>query len=69
MSRSQWRCRNSDCATRGGAVLGRVTSDGGLVLDPAVRLFAIYLDTQRAAVICHSCGSAREFRGRFVCRY
>lgn len=64
MSRSLWRCRNPDCPTRGGAVLGRVTSDGGLVLDPGVRAFAVYLDTRRIEVLCPACGTRREFRGR-----
>ena len=68
MSRSLWWCRNPACPARGGAVLGRVTSDDGLVLDPAVQLFAVYLDTRKAIVRCPACGSSREFRGRFVCR-
>ena len=63
MSRSLWRCRNPNCPTRGGAVLGRVTSDSGLVLDPAVRAFAAYFDTGRVEVACPACGRAREFRG------
>ncbi|MDP9363508.1 MAG: hypothetical protein M3Q10_04640, partial [Chloroflexota bacterium] len=46
-----------------GAVLGRLTSDGGLVLDPAVRSFRCFLDTRRAVVECPACGEGREFRG------
>ncbi len=68
MSRSLWRCRNPDCTTRGGAVLGRLTVDDGLVLDPAVGSFAVYLDTRRAIVTCPVCGTKREFRGRAVRR-
>ena len=66
MSRSLWRCRNPGCSTPHGAVLGRLTVDGGLVLDPEVRRFAVYLDTRRAAVWCPACGAALEFRGNFV---
>ena len=66
MSRSLWRCRNPECATRGGAVLGRVTADGGLVLDPAVRSFAVYLDSRKATIACPACTSTREFRGLWV---
>lgn len=68
MSRSWWRCRNSDCPTPGGAVLGRVTAEGGLVLDPAVRSFAAYLDTRRIEVVCPACGMTREFRGTVLRR-
>lgn len=66
MSRALWRCRNPDCPNRGGAVLGRVTADDGLVLDPAVQRFAVYLDTRRVEIICPDCGSRREFRGTCV---
>ena len=66
MSRRDWRCRNPECATPHGAVLGRVTADGGLVLDPEVGRFAVYLDTRRAAVWCPACGAAREFRGTAI---
>lgn len=68
MSRALWRCRNPDCATRGGFVLGRVTADDGLVLDSAVRTFAVHLDTRRAVVTCPRCGARREFRGSSVWR-
>jgi hypothetical protein len=44
-------------------VLGRVTSDAGLVLDPSVQAFVVYLDTRRAVVACPACGTSREFRG------
>jgi hypothetical protein len=63
MSRSLWRCRHPACPVRGGVILGRVTSDAGLVLDPAVQAFAVYLDTRRAVVICPACRTSREFRG------
>lgn len=66
MSRSLWRCRNPACSTRGGAVLGRVTGEDGLMLDPAVRSFAVYLDTRRAIVTCPVCGMGREFRGNVI---
>ena len=63
MSRSLWRCRNPGCSVPHGAVLGRVTADGGLVLDPEVRVFRCYMDTRRAVVACPICGASREFRG------
>ena len=63
MSRREWRCRNRACPVRGGAVLGRPTADDGLVLDPAVTSFRIFLDTRRAVVTCPRCGAEREFRG------
>jgi hypothetical protein len=44
-------------------VLGRVTVDGGLVLDPAVESYTIYMDTRRAVIGCPRCGQTREFRG------
>ena len=66
MSRSLWRCRNKACPVPHGAVLGRLTADGGLVLDPAVRAFRCYLDTRRAVVACPGCGAEREFRGAAV---
>ncbi len=52
----------------GGAVLGQVMADNGLVLDPAVQAFAIYLDTRRAVVTSPVCGTGREFRGSTVRR-
>lgn len=67
MSRRDWRCRNPGCPEPHGAVLGRVTAEGGLVLDPGVGRFAVYLDTRRAAVWCPACGASREFRGISVC--
>lgn len=63
MSRSLWRCHNPTCSIPHGAVLGRVTADRGLVLDPAVTSFRCYLDTRRVMVTCPSCGVVREFRG------
>ena len=67
MSRSLWRCRNPGCSVPHGAVLGRVTADGGLVVDPAVRHLWAYFDTRKAVVTCPVCGTAREFRGISVC--
>lgn len=66
MSRSLWRCRNPECSAPHGALLGRVTSDGGPVLAPAVITFAAYLDTRRVTVACPACGTTREFRGSAV---
>lgn len=66
MSRSLWRCRSRACPAPHGAVLGRLTADGGLVLDPTVRTFRCYLDTRRAAVACPACGAEREFRGAAI---
>lgn len=66
MSRSLFRCRNRVCPVPHGAALGRVTSDGGLVLDSAVVGFRCYLDTRRAVVMCPACGEIREFRGAAV---
>ncbi|CAA9322222.1 MAG: hypothetical protein AVDCRST_MAG93-5798 [uncultured Chloroflexia bacterium] len=68
MSRSWWRCRNPHCSTPGGVVLGRVTANGGLVLDPAVRSFAAYFDSGRSEVVCPTCGVTREFRGTVLRR-
>jgi hypothetical protein len=47
-------------------MLGRVTVEGGLVLDPGVRSFAVYLDTRRIEVVCPACGTTRTFRGTSV---
>jgi ribosomal protein L37AE/L43A len=63
VSRSLWRCRNPECSTPHRAVLGRVTADGGLVLDPAVRRVSAYFDTKKAVVVCPVCGTGRAFRG------
>ncbi len=67
MSRSLWRCRNPGCCEPHGAVLGRLTADGGLVLDPGVMKFRIYLDTRRAVITCPGCGTVREFRDGAIC--
>jgi len=66
MSRSLWRCRNRDCPVPHGAVLGHLTADGGLRLDPAVTTFVVYLDTDRAVITCPRCGTARAFFGRTI---
>jgi hypothetical protein len=66
MSRALWRCKNRECSVPYGALLGRVTADGGLVLDPAVVGFRVYLDTRRVVVLCPQCGQPREFRGSVV---
>ncbi len=66
MSRSLWRCRNLACPDSHGAILGRLTADGGLVVDPHVESIRIYLDTGRAVVTCPECDEMREFRGRAV---
>lgn len=66
MSRSLWRCRNPDCPTSHGAVLGRVVSGDGLVLDPAVRQLSTFMDTRKAVIVCPMCGTARVFRGAAV---
>ncbi len=64
MSRREWRCRNHACATPHGAPLGRLTADGqGLMLDPEVNQFRVYLDTKKVVVVCPCCGVARDFRG------
>lgn len=63
MSRSLWRCRNPLCPVPHGAVLGRVTKEGGLVLaSPSVR-FQVLLDSRRVVVQCPDCSQSREFRG------
>ncbi len=66
MSRSLWRCRNPGCLVPHGALLGVVTADGGLVLDPAVTSFRCHLDTRRAVVACPSCGASRDFHGTSI---
>ena len=62
MSRREWRCRSLDC----GAVLGRITADGGLVVAESVDHVQAFFDTAKAIVVCFECGSRREFRGRFI---
>jgi hypothetical protein len=66
MSRSVWRCPNPGCPVPHGAVLGHVTAEGGLVLDPAVQAFVVFLDTRRANITCPRCGAQREFHGSAV---
>ncbi len=66
MSRHLWRCRNLACPDPHGAVLGRLTGDGSLVLDPAVSSFRCYLDTRRVVVACPACGIPRQFQGAAV---
>jgi hypothetical protein len=66
MSRSLWRCRNRECPVPHGAVLGRVTREGGLVLAAEVVAFKAYLDSKRIVVRCPHCGVAKEVRGAAV---
>jgi hypothetical protein len=66
MSRRLWRCRNRACPVPHGAVLGRLTAEGGLVLDPAIFGFRCFLDTRKVILICPACGATREFRGNAV---
>lgn len=66
MSHRRWHCRNRACPAPHGAVLGRVTDDGSLVLDSATSDFKIYMDTRRVHVVCPACGTEREFRGAAV---
>jgi hypothetical protein len=68
VSRPLWRCRQPDCPVRHGAVLGRVTADGGLALAPEVKAFAAHFDTGRVEVTCPACGAKRDFRGRALRR-
>lgn len=63
MSRRFLYCRNPGCPIPHGAVLGHLTADGGLVLDPAAKSFRVFLDTRRAVVACPACGIERDFRG------
>jgi len=66
VSRSLWRCRNPACPAPHGAVLGRVTADGGLALAPAVTSVRAYFDSRRAVVACPVCGAPRDFHGTAV---
>ena len=66
MSRSLFRCRNRGCPVPHGAVLGRLTADGGLVLDRAVTEVKVFLDARRGHLRCPACGAWREFRGSAV---
>jgi hypothetical protein len=68
VSRSLWRCRNRRCPVPHGAVLGRVTAEGGLVLDPWVKQFLVVLATRRITVWCPACGHPRDFHGPMVRR-
>jgi hypothetical protein len=63
VSRSLWRCRYIDCSELHGAVLGLLTGEGGLILDPTVERYAVYMDTRRAVITCPTCKRTREFRG------
>ena len=62
MSRRDWRCRAEGCGT----TLGRVTMEGGLAVDPAVRRVSAYFDTRKSVIVCPVCGTSREFRGRAI---
>jgi hypothetical protein len=67
MSDGEWRCRNRACAAAHGSILGRLTGDGdGLVLDPAVRRFRVYLDARKVDIVCPRCETVRTFRGTAV---
>lgn len=66
MSRRLFRCLNPVCPAPHGAVLGRLTSEGGLVLTRQVGQARIYLDTRRVVVVCPHCGKERDFRGNAV---
>ncbi len=66
MSQRYLRCRNPACPNKGGTVLGRLTADGGLVVNPSVVCVRCYLDTHRVVVTCPKCGDEREFRGTSV---
>ncbi len=66
MGRSLWRCRNSACPVPHGAVLGRVTAEGGLALDPSIACFQLHFDTRRATIWCPCCGRPRDFRGEAI---
>lgn len=66
MSRRLWRCQSPGCPVAHGKVLGRLTEEGGLVLDPAVVAFRAFFDTKKVVVVCPACGSSRDFRGRSV---
>ncbi|MDP9364579.1 MAG: hypothetical protein M3Q10_10210, partial [Chloroflexota bacterium] len=68
VSRRLLRCRNEACPEPYGAVLGRLTADGGLVLDQTVVAFRVYLDARRSSIVCPGCGRARDFRGSFLLR-
>lgn len=66
MSRSLLRCRNPACSVPHGAVLGRLTEEGGLVLAAEVERFAVFLNSRRCVIYCPLCGTARDFGGAFV---
>jgi hypothetical protein len=62
LSQSLWRCRNRTCGVPHGAVLGRVTADGGLVLQFEAATFVAHLNTKRV----YARGGVREFRGNVL---
>ncbi len=66
MSRRFVRCRNGSCPVPHGAVLGRLTGDGGLELDRAEVGFRVYLDTGRTVLRCPACGTERDFLGTAI---
>lgn len=66
MGRRLLRCRNRDCPVGGGAVLGRLTDDGGVVVSPCKGGVLAFLDSGRAEIRCPACGRPRDFLGRYV---
>ncbi len=66
MGRRLLRCPNPRCSDPHGTVLGRLTSDGGIVIHCRVTVFRCLLDARRAELRCPDCGATREFRGTAV---
>lgn len=66
MSRHLWRCRNPRCPVPHGAVLGRLTTVGALIVAAEVRDLWCYFDSQHALLTCPGCGQRRHYRGPAV---
>ena len=66
MSRRLWRCRNRACPVQHGAVLGRLTEDGGLLLESTVTQIRCYFDIPRGVITCPACSVKRTFIGKAI---
>ena len=62
MSRREWRCRNQACR----AVLGRITSEGALILGHTSMQWMMQISHGRFDLLCPACGTRRSFRGTYV---
>lgn len=66
MSRRLWRCRNRDCPVPHGAVLGRLTVEGILIVDESIQAARCYLERGQALIKCPACGHLKTYFGLAV---